>query len=53
VLLALAVGWCGWLAARTLAPLRVSLMRRTGALFAVLAAASGVAVLWGMQFYVW
>jgi hypothetical protein len=52
-LLALAVGWSGWLAARMLALLPASIVRRAGALLAVLAATSGVVVLWVMQFYVW
>lgn len=53
VLLVLALAWSGNLAARTLAPLRVSVVRRVGALLAVLAAASAVVALWVLQFHVW
>jgi hypothetical protein len=53
VLLALAVGWSGWLAAQILVTQRVSIMRRTGALLAMLMGALCVVLLWVMQFHVW
>jgi polyferredoxin len=52
-LLALAVGWSGWLAAQILVTQRVSIMRRTGALLAMLMGALCVVLLWVMQFHVW
>lgn len=52
-LLALAVGWSGWLVAQTLARLPTNTLRRTGAFCTALVGVAAVITLWFLQFYVW
>jgi polyferredoxin len=52
-LLALALGWSGWLAARMIQPLPAGAGRKLLAFGATAAAMSSVPALWAFQFYVW
>jgi hypothetical protein len=52
-LLLLAVGWNGWLMARTLSQLPIRGLRRTAACSMALAGVVPLVVLWSLQFYVW